>query len=75
VKVIFKRIETLDRFEDPTINEGMEHWFDGRTIRNVDIDPSTIVTWFKYRGYLVNENWFDEYQEHSDVIDLFTREL
>ena len=77
MKVIFKKLETLDVLENPTINEEMEHWFDGKTIRtvqNIEAQRGN-KDWLHYHGYYINVKWFDEYHDHKDVMDLFSMEI
>jgi hypothetical protein len=71
MRVIFKKLEFLNKDETPSINGDMEHYFDGKTVREV----SAKGRYYGYHGWNINDKWFDEYNEHDDIEKLFELEL
>ena len=71
IKVIFKKLEFLDRDETPGINEDMEDYFDGKTVR--EVFKNDHQRHYQYSGWSINEKWFDECDD--EIMKLFKLEL
>jgi len=78
MRVIFKSLKELRRHEDPSITDDMKDWFDGKTVRTIEItrhglNQACLNYPYSYKGFWLIDKWFDG--EYNDLLELFKEEL